>query len=856
MALKHTNPTKSRPDRKNRTEQWAVAPYNFVPLPEKMVAARQPLDHDRYHIEGVSGWIECELETCSPTYVRGMLTREQYDAFGDLGPDKLTVAQKTEMAPFFSAQEQLIDGRPAPRIPGSSLRGMIRSLVEIIGYGRMRYVSPTPTFTFRAVAAAKDDPLAEPYRQIIGPFARHVRAGYLVHRQGKWFIRPATTPTQVGLSNNDPFLKVKEHVIQGKAIPNYVRLNSPDYRPQWHKVSFDAEMGRSHRGSFIKVTRIGSREMALRYEGVLVCSGNMLETGKNDQKSPRKNHALVLLPDDRPPLLEIRPQAIQDYLDGLTPFQKEKLTDWGSERGCLRDGAPVFYVPEGKEVSFFGHSPNFRIPARLSGETRAANPLDFVPDQLRRGSEPDLADAIFGWVEDDNIGLKEKQRAGRVFFHDATYQSAQSGVWFRQQPIAPNTLSGPKATTFQHYLVQDGRAGQYGHHPDNKVVLAHYGTPTDETRIRGHKLYWHKGDNPDIEASSKELSHEKQLTRIMPLKPGVRFTFKIRFENLRPEELGVLWWALALPGETDKVYRHKIGMGKPLGMGTVSITPRLVITDRALRYQALFDQSAWQEGAQSTEPQPYLTAFESYLLQDKGIESGKSGLAEVERIQMLLAMLEWHEGTPEWLEKTRYMEIERDGKINEYKERPVLPDPLGVLAGPGTQSLTVRTQPVKQASTKRVEPSKPKAQSATPQVGDLWQAKIYFIDSNGDVYLELTGIPTDKMMGRILVAQLAGKRYQEGQSASVMVQAVVERNGEILVECEPTGASDLHGTVKWFNESKGYGFITPDGGGDDVYVHKNRLSGLSTLREEDRVIFKLGKGMKGIEAQQVRLEKR
>ncbi len=104
-------------------------------------------------------------------------------------------------------------------------------------------------------------------------------------------------------------------------------------------------------------------------------------------------------------------------------------------------------------------------------------------------------------------------------------------------------------------------------------VLSHYGTPTDETRIRGHKQYWHKGEKPDIEATVKERQLESQVTRISPLATGVSFRFRVRFENLREEELGALLWALMLPGEEGQEYRHKIGMGKPLGMGAIEISP-------------------------------------------------------------------------------------------------------------------------------------------------------------------------------------------------------------------------------------------------------------------------------------------
>jgi CspA family cold shock protein len=63
------------------------------------------------------------------------------------------------------------------------------------------------------------------------------------------------------------------------------------------------------------------------------------------------------------------------------------------------------------------------------------------------------------------------------------------------------------------------------------------------------------------------------------------------------------------------------------------------------------------------------------------------------------------------------------------------------------------------------------------------------------------------------------------------------------------------GTVKFFNNEKGYGFITPEGGGDDVFVHFSNIqgSGFKTLEEGNRVEFEVGPGRKGDEAQNVRL---
>lgn len=58
------------------------------------------------------------------------------------------------------------------------------------------------------------------------------------------------------------------------------------------------------------------------------------------------------------------------------------------------------------------------------------------------------------------------------------------------------------------------------------------------------------------------------------------------------------------------------------------------------------------------------------------------------------------------------------------------------------------------------------------------------------------------------------------------------------------------GTVKWFNDAKGYGFIAPDGGGKDVFVHHSNIDGegFKTLAEGAKVEFETREGQKGPEA--------
>lgn len=683
-----------------RGNREAKAPYNFVPLPEHVLWAEELPTQDVYHPGRHTGWLGCTLTTASPLYVRCGLLPEQ-------------VAQEIEAKDrpdFFYTDPTTME----PVIPGSSLRGMLRALVEIVSYSKVQPVTDTAKMTFRAVAAPKDDPLTQPYQDVLGKYGRDVKAGYVEKRGDDWFIRPARRPSDLGLPGKDQYLKVKDRQIPNGAIQGLIRFKSNNYHPQYHMVSFDTRIGRGKRGKYVRVVDIGPADAGGRYQGVLVCSGNMAESGEG-ASSKRKNYALVLERNSKAKPIPINKQAVQDYTDTLTEFQKEKPF---SERwGCLVDGRPVFYIQKGKEVIAFGHCPNFRVPAWLPGSNpkRAATPLDFVPEELRDSNQTDLAEAIFGYVEEDKKAAREAARRGRIAVTDAALEAGQDNVWFdpAQPVVIPKILASPKPTTFQHYLVQEN---------DRKKSLAHYGSkPGEETVIRGHKLYWHKRDvdreffeDEDFRGQSTLPKGDTQHTTIKPVRPDLRFRFHIHFENLSDVELGALLWLLGVAD--DDGYRFKLGMGKPLGLGSVKIKADLHLTDRQVRYTQLLADDDWATGDVDTvvAREASVKAFEQRMLKDPVLNPNKAvSLREVSRIQMLLFLLSWQ--GPD-TDKTRYQEIEYGpNKDNEYKDRPILPLPSGVVK----KSDPVESSP---ASTKKPPPSKsalkrkPKQEATTKPV--------------------------------------------------------------------------------------------------------------------------------------------
>ena len=66
--------------------------------------------------------------------------------------------------------------------------------------------------------------------------------------------------------------------------------------------------------------------------------------------------------------------------------------------------------------------------------------------------------------------------------------------------------------------------------------------------------------------------------------------------------------------------------------------------------------------------------------------------------------------------------------------------------------------------------------------------------------------------------------------------------------------SNETGIVKWFNDGKGFGFITPDSGGKDLFAHFSEItgSGFKSLAENQRVEFEVKQGQKGLQASNIR----
>ena len=436
----HRNPT--RPDR------IASAPYNFVPLPEKVISAvacaRDLPPHDIYDSSRHSGYFEVTLTTRSPLYIRGPVPEKDF-------PCQEKDEQVKNKPEFFH-----IGDERTPVIPGSSLRGMLRALLEIVSYGKMSWVSEKQLF-FRTMDMTA---VGSYYR---GRMGNHVETGFLLHQDDKYIIKVCS------------MARVRRSAIGNRLYsgtpPNEVPLwqgKPRQYAPVW--VNSVAKKG--------VVDRLSYQHRDGMIEGRLVITGNVPH---------KKKEFVFLLPEADAEKIEVPDEMINRFHDEdqLTQWQEQAFPANQPDQGYReRDGMlgrnpahpgdPVFFLCEGGKLTFLGRAHMFRLPYTRS-------PLDLVPEALRSARQIDYAEALFGFVrtreELDELkpdspkqGEKGRAYAGRVIVTDAVLKSDPEAIWlagdFEQPPITPKILASPKPTAFQQYLTQQ--------QPDNRGKLDHY----------------------------------------------------------------------------------------------------------------------------------------------------------------------------------------------------------------------------------------------------------------------------------------------------------------------------------------------------------------------------------------------
>ncbi|MCL4871915.1 MAG: TIGR03986 family CRISPR-associated RAMP protein [Anaerolineae bacterium] len=808
MTLKVSLPEHVSPDGNHR----AIAPYNFVPLPDMIVPAVPDANalpnHDTYSNPGYphTGYFEVTLTTLTPTYIRGMLTEQEFKWQEEgkyIDGEKLPETGNPEFRRLVKNKPDSFTIQEKPVLPGSSLRGMLRQLFEIVTYSKMKWVTDKKLF-YRTM---DDTVVGESYRHRM---MEKVESGFLQRRGEAYVIcscrmfRVHRDKLAAGLYDGRPPLETPKW--SGKYY---------QHMPVW------VTLGQSEK--FVDQISLQEHRGNEWYEGRLIITGNM--PAKKDGTGGKKKEFVFLLPQKGAIEITVPKELIERFQDDdqITQWQQKAfpankpIRNSRARNGLLMTNPgdyeePVFYLRENNEFTFLGRAQMFRLPYYR-------RPVDLIPHELRESGIIDFSEAMFGFarttqeLEDlKSKGIKLKQGdknhayASRIFVTNATYNEGQGIPWLPVNApdgiLEPPILASPKPTALQHYLTQQI--------PNQKKQLQHYDSP--ETTLRGFKLYWPQGrktaedlrakspmESSNVPEQAKEMFVQEngqwrvkpdssQHTRMKPIANGKKFSFRIYFENLSNVELGALQWVLTKP----KCYR--LGMGKPLGMGVVELQASIHLAPRTTRYTELFVD--WENEVSESDLK-FMSDFEAHFVDAL---KQRQPFHEIDRIKQLLRMLEWYESDPH-IDNKQYI---TDLKV--YRARYVLPKPLDIgalsraggpyllgqrpLGGQGgnRQQRKRDGDPQRPPATERTPPRPmPATQAVTlrtvPEIGERVTGEVDTIEKNGDVYLIPQKREYQRWLLRLKRNLQEGITYRAGESRACLVLEILREDD--IVECKP-----------------------------------------------------------------------
>ncbi|MEW6754543.1 MAG: TIGR03986 family CRISPR-associated RAMP protein [Candidatus Latescibacterota bacterium] len=614
---------------------YARTPYNFVPLPEQIHKGEKVPDASRFHAKRHTGWFQVDYEALTPIYARAAWPVQGLPTpVEEVGP-----ADRRQSADFFHQ-----DSNRTPVLPGSSLRGMIRSVFEIMTCSRLEFFSDRRLF-YRSFAASSSLRGWRDYYNQAFDVARLV-AGVIDDIDGEWVLKVAYVCTSAATpASRRGFVAVP---VSAPGLPRIAAR----YQFIAGAVSLGTTDVSLLRGTHQFEVLCGT--WAPRVPGAQ--SGWLIVPGPDVQ--PRHYYQFVLDPASGPcSAYRIPADVVRDYLTWGDLAHGRRFGSSGRAPRKLGPGQPAFALVDGGEVQVIGA--NMMMPLRYQQSIR--NVVD------RSGpapsSDPDMAQAVFGYVPSPSADAATAIK-GRVFVEDA--RTAAPAPWLASEPAdtgvrTPAVLSSPKPTSFQTYLVQDDGGERY--HWDTRDS----GQPV--SRVRGFKRYWHR--SPDaaracLRPESPEPG-DTQSTRIRPVREGVRFTGRIRFENLSDGELGALYAAIRLPDGLA----HKFGMGKSLGLGSLRVTvTSIALMDPRTRYTSL---TAPGLNDNATTHSKLQTAYQAFV----GYVAGKGqSLWAGPRMQALAALLAWDQRPAD--ELTCMVGVDNDPQ-RQWKDRVVLPGARNVV---------------------------------------------------------------------------------------------------------------------------------------------------------------------------------
>jgi CRISPR-associated protein (TIGR03986 family) len=619
-------------------------PYNFVrflpapsepaeddPVPvqvaKTLLSRCPPPPHDRY--VGLSGSITCRLKALSPLFVS-----DAHDVTkGEAGADP-----KHKSYRFFRLGDQFA-------IPGSSLRGMVRSIFEAV--------------TGSCLMRMTDSALS---RHVFTSEAKRLWPARLESHEGGWRVRilnGTSTFDVKGLPGGEPqaaawIMQYPYGLLQPSPTVRYAPRTAYAARVP---VAIPAEL---QHGDFChaliepmqrpdRETRQGKLIRGFPFWNVLQVAKEATElpTPRGDQKcvsgwlcitnhniENKHDERLFFTQEDPPRYIDVQEEVVRAYVELVRDYQERhqpqvqkrkdpSIPEAGHpafsrfiiEKGVqLQDAllyASLEKTPRGTRVEFLAP---VSVP-RVAYETSRADLLRAFQNGRLVGCHcaNDLCPACrtFGWVHPTGRDVAPGEQTayrGRVRFSHALCTKPAGEPFSATLAI----LSAPKPTTVGFYLLHaDGSS------PATWTERQLQGGYDGDVELRGRKTYRrpqpkdlqprHAGKHEYERIDGRRDDQNRTVRDVLP--EGNEFEFTVDFDNLSEIELGALLWSLSL----ERDWAHRLGYAKPLGFGAVQVAVQDVrVRDAARRYRSLATEgvTAWDAARAGAAVQCFQNAMQ------------------------------------------------------------------------------------------------------------------------------------------------------------------------------------------------------------------------------------------------------
>ncbi len=510
------------------------SPYNFVPLNKKVFFPKwsKYVSQD-VPLEGaLSGKISLEIKTETPLFVRGKLLSEEKDGHKTFD--------------FFRH-----NGKHC--IPGSSIKGMLRSLVEIYSFSKLSFFD-NQKYSQRDWFN-ENDYVKSDFRNVLGGWLQWDKTenNFTIHYNAR------SKPERISHEEIDDILGLKE----GASFENHFSQKYIDSLPHNKKNDFQKEVKFSYyKYNYLKKV-LNQEETEYVFDdelfglpinfkskrGILIVTG---QSSTNNKLRGKKREFVFWEPENnenfKSETFSAKSDLIKNFL--FTYGDNNKCIDWKKVFGDRLKNSqkiPVFITLDKRgNIAHFGLSMLYKLPYDYSiKDLLGKNAIDHL------NPKEDFVQTLFGDISTENTATK-----GRVSFqHAFTEQEIDDDLEVRTL-----VLSEPRSSYYPYYIEQN--------YIDNTTLIdGDYYTYNDQKAIiAGRKMYPVKAKE---EVNSNDANKEKISTSFKPIPAGKVFTTEISYHNLLPEELGGLLCALTL---NNKKGYHQLGMAKPFGFGTVDIT--------------------------------------------------------------------------------------------------------------------------------------------------------------------------------------------------------------------------------------------------------------------------------------------